>query len=150
MFLWVHGFNHIEFKSLFQKKRSDITAQFQLTKQEKAAQLSYVFLKFVKNQFLFCSDFPDSSGLDIVRVCFHIQKQLPRFLEILQNSQENTCVRVSYLIKLQSSDISQHYYVCKGSSIYFKTNLQCTDLNLVRDQVLNLAPSNFTNIILQY
>ena len=31
------------------------------------------------------------------------------FLEILQNSQENTCVRVSFLIKLQASDLQLYW-----------------------------------------
>ena len=38
-------------------------------------------------------------------ITFLIQKHMPRgvlFLEIPQNSQENTCTRVSFLIKLQA------------------------------------------------
>ena len=33
------------------------------------------------------------------------------FLEILQNSQENTCARVSFLIKLQASDCSNFRFI---------------------------------------
>ena len=42
--------------------------------------------------------------LKVVHVFFYQQKQPPEkvFLEISQNSQENICVRVSFLIKLQT------------------------------------------------
>ena len=45
-----------------------------------------------------------------------IQKQPPEvFLRISQNSQENTCVRVSFLIKLQVSGFKNTYFknICK-------------------------------------
>ena len=45
---------------------------------------------------------------------FHFQKQPARrcsvkkvFLEISQNSQENTCARISFSIKLQASDLKE-------------------------------------------
>ena len=33
------------------------------------------------------------------------------FVEILQNSQENTCARVSFLIKLQAYEVSKNTFI---------------------------------------
>ena len=33
------------------------------------------------------------------------------FLKFLQNSQENTCAKVSFLIKLQDSDLNGDFFV---------------------------------------
>ena len=42
------------------------------------------------------------------------------FLEILQNSQENTCARVSFLIKLEASGLAQ-VFCCEFCEIYKNT-----------------------------
>ena len=48
---------------------------------------------------------------------FFFQKQPPEmfykknFLKFLQNSQENTCAKVSFLIKLQDSDLNGDFFV---------------------------------------
>ena len=39
------------------------------------------------------------------------------FLEISQNSQENTCVKVSFLIKLQASEIRAQVFYCEFCEI---------------------------------
>ena len=40
------------------------------------------------------------------------------FLEISQNSQENTCARVSFLIKLQASDLQLHQKRDSGTGVF--------------------------------
>ena len=44
------------------------------------------------------------------------------FLEISQNSQENTCARVSFLIKLQASGLRTHF----SKNTFFKEHLWTT------------------------
>ena len=57
----------------------------------------------------------DSKKIWIYNIYDWLQKQPPEvfykrkvFLEISQNSQENTCARVSFLIKLQASFFTEH------------------------------------------
>ena len=54
-----------------------------------------------------------------------IQKQLPRrvlskkvLLEISQSSQENTCARVSFLIKLQASGLQLYFKKGYGTGVF--------------------------------
>ena len=42
------------------------------------------------------------------------------FLEILQNSQENTCARVSFLTKLQASDLSCDFYKISKNTFFIE------------------------------
>ena len=47
------------------------------------------------------------------------------FLKILQNPQENTCIRVSFLVKLQAS--GNLWTLRKLKNIFFKEHLRTTD-----------------------
>ena len=53
------------------------------------------------------------------RIFAYFQKQSPKvFLEISQNSQENTCARVFFLIKLQASGLQLYLKGDSGTVVF--------------------------------
>ena len=45
----------------------------------------------------------------------HHIKEAEMFLEVLQNSQENTCARASFLLKMQASDLDKNTFLMNTS-----------------------------------
>ena len=67
-----------------------------------------VFMNFtshIGNQYLFSKRYTGNSRPEV-------------FLEITQNAQENTCVRVSFLIKLQASDRKLYQKKDTGTGVF--------------------------------
>ena len=73
----------------------------------------------------------------------YLQKQpLEVFFKISQNSRENTCARVSFLIKLQASDIGVFCEFCEIFKItFFTEHLQRTAS--VSGNLLDIIWDNF-------
>ena len=63
------------------------------------------------------------------------------FLEVSQNSQENICTRVSFLIKLQASDLRTPF---SKNTFFYKTPLVAASKNNITMQTIAKFASNST------